>query len=250
MTHLARLSETLNATAVIGNAAICEGPAQAMAQAINRTTLPRRLDVDLPDSGRLRLFARDRRLHRMERDGAQTAPWNAELDPSDSDAVAASLSRVCPAGSIVKIKARISDTDTAFEGIGIAAGTLIERLAEPTGPASDFDMQAHILDAVRRDPAQVEASFVMADGAIAALSGDDHTIETLSDEVTEIMAQVADEGFPLAGALETDGTLILPRSHSATGCHLLVGRLGMIGLLVLNDASPGAALKLWPEQAA
>ena len=250
MSDLARICDTLNATAVIGNAACGVIPAQALANAINRTTLPRRLDIQRPDVGQIRLFVRNRRLHRMEHDEPHTAPWGMALSPADCDAVAAALCAACPDGTWIGIGVHRPNPDDAFDGIGIAAGLLLDRLTGQTAQAPERDLQARILEIAGRERAQIEAAFVMGDGAIAALLGDDEVVEALLPEVTDIMAQVADESFALAGSLETDGMLVLPRNDAAMGCHLLVGHLGMIGLLVLPDATPGAARSLWSAEAA
>jgi hypothetical protein len=191
-----------------------------MADAINRTILPRRLEVRLPDGVRVTLFLRNRRLHRMERNAPSTAPWNTALSPSDCDGVAGALQATCPAGTIATFHIAKAQSDDPFDGL--------VAIAEAA-------------------PAQVEASFAMAGDEIAPLTGSEATIDALLPEITDLFIEITEDAFSLAGALETDGTLVVPRAGSSSGCHLIVGRVGMLGLLVLRDTTPGAALALWAE---
>jgi hypothetical protein len=246
MSHLARLRETLNATAVIGGPAQDANPVVAMADAINRTILPRRLEVRLPDGVRVTLFLRNRRLHRMERNAPSTAPWNTALSPSDCDGVAGALQATCPAGTIATFHIAKAQSDDPFDGLGVAASALIERLA-PSGATDACDMQDRLVAIAEAAPAQVEASFAMAGDEIAPLTGSEATIDALLPEITDLFIEITEDAFSLAGALETDGTLVVPRAGSSSGCHLIVGRVGMLGLLVLRDTTPGAALALWAE---
>lgn len=247
MSHLARLRDTLNATAVIGTPAPDANPVTAIADAINRTILPRQLEARLPGGVRMTLFLRNRRLHRMEKNAPGTAPWNMGLSPPDCDAVAQALRAACPAGTAVTLHASKARTDDPFDSLGLAASALIERLFPPSGAAHEDDFQTRLVAVADAAPAQVEASFAMAGDAIAPLTGTEATIDALLPEVTDLFIEITDTAFSLAGALETDGRLVLPRAESASGCHLIVGHLGMLGLLVLRNTTPGAALALWDE---
>ncbi|MEJ6388024.1 hypothetical protein [Gymnodinialimonas ulvae] len=245
MTPLARLRDTLNATAMIGEPAHAAPPVTALTNAINRTILPRRMEARLQDGVHLTFYLRNRRLHRMEKNAPSAPPWNLALGPEDCDAVADALKTTCPAGTFAAFQTTGAQTADPFDSLGIAASALIERLAPAPAQVASDDFQTRIAAVADSAPTEVEASFAMAGDEIAPLTGSEAAIDALLPEITDLFLEITDQAFSLAGALETDGTLVLPRAGASAGCHLIVGHVGMIGLLVLRDMSPGAALALW-----
>ena len=130
-----------------------------------------------------------------------------------------------------------------MEGLGIAAADLIDLLGATTADLPD--LQTRICEFASLHPDHVEASFLMADDAIAALTGTEEAVERVLPRVSEMLARATEPGCSLTATLETDGVMVLPREPSDEGSILIAGEVGLLGVLVLRDLPAPAAMARW-----
>ena len=242
MTNIDRICATLNAVARVGAVTGGMRDLPTLLEAFNRTILPRRFLLQ-HKRGEIAFLVSNRRLHRMEHASARGLPWNRPLGAEHRADVGKALLSLCAAAPLDRVDVTPCGPGAPFDGLGIAAPALIEFVGSSVAALPDLQMR--IVEFARRYPERVEASFLMAEDAIAALTGSEEDIERVLPSVSDMLDRATAPTCSLAASLETDGALAVPRPPHDGGSFLIAGEVGLLGVLVLRDLPATDAMVHW-----
>ncbi len=245
MSALSRIRSTLNAAACVSDQVASVPDLSALLERLNRTVLPRHIELRFESGATMALFVHNRRLYRMTGDASAPAPWGAALGAGDEGLVADTLKEALSGDVVISISETALRDGMDGTGLGIAATSLMEETGTDQSGSVQPDLAHQLVAFTNQHAAKIEASFLMEGYEIAPLSGAEDAIERRASEITDILARATSDESPLAATLETDGALAFPCDPADEACVLLVGRVGTYGAVLFQQTSAQEALTYW-----
>lgn len=254
MQHPAAIRETLLATATKGMlvrdvAVLQERDAvRALATEIDRTILPCRINVRLEDGTSFYFLVRNRRLHGVGAEQRQTLPTqfrDGKLSADLAHDLIQWMSSLFRTSGLVRVDRNDLEPDDDLSSLGISPARLSLATGLDLDAPAQLDLETLMESAIQADPSRIFAAFLMAGDEVSAIHGTPDVVEQQTEVTLDLLAHVTAKDSALSGQLETDGLLLTPHPIDKDRCIAIIGSLGFIGLIILNDITLADAARWW-----